>query len=191
MKIRLHSAREFADVMKALLPPGPAWQWPQGGFGDRMLLGVAEELRRGEIAAQGVLDRAIRQHAPTMGSWHIDQYRRVAQEAIANVAEKLPRRAAAVGGHIGQRLWSHRAAASAFHLDLVQVDHLIGPARIGSKIGDRLWGARSRYIVRVRYFSSVVDPAVLWKTLSEFKQSHVFLWFEDITGAGGFYHASN
>jgi hypothetical protein len=31
----------------------------------------------------------------------------------------------------------------------------------------------------------VVDPKVLWDALAEFKQAHVFLWFEDITGSGG------
>ena len=57
----------------------------------------------------------------------------------------------------------------------------------GSRIGDRLWGSRGRYVLRVRYYRSVVNPAVLWEALSAFQQSHVFLWFEDISGVGGSY----
>ncbi|MBO9538772.1 hypothetical protein [Herbaspirillum sp.] len=191
MKITIHTDREFADAIKALLPPGAAWKWPEGGFGDDMLLGAAQEMVRIDEAAQVVLDNAVSKHAPKVDNWHIDEYRRVAKEAIAGVSETKPRRPAAIGGHIGDRLWSHEAPAQDFDVDLVKIDHLFGPARIGSKIGDAMWGTRSRYIIRVRYYSSVVNPAVLWKALSEFKQSHVFLWFEDITGAGGFYHASN
>jgi hypothetical protein len=67
----------------------------------------------------------------------------------------------------------------------VQVDHLVGPFRVGSHAGERLWGHRSRYVLRVRYYRSVVDPKVLWDALMAFKQAHVFLWFEDITGVGG------
>jgi hypothetical protein len=37
----------------------------------------------------------------------------------------------------------------------------------------------------VRYYRSVVDPKVLWDALVAFRQAHVFLWFEDITGDGG------
>ena len=191
MKIVIHTAREFADVLQALLPHGAAWQWPEGSFGDKLLLAVSEEMVRIDETTQAVLDSAVSKHVPKVGSWHIDEYRRVAREAIDGVSESRPRRPAAIGRHIGDRLWSHDAAAHDFDVPLVQVDQLVGPACIGSKIGDRMWGTRSRYIIRVRYYSSVVDPAVLWKALFEFKQSHVYLWFEDITAAGGYYNASN
>jgi len=189
MKITAHTPREFADAIRALLPPGAAWEWPEGGLGDGMLRGTAEELARVEASAQQVLDNAIDTHRPKSSSWHISEYRRIAQEALAanGIGETLPRRPAAIGSRIGDRLWSHAAPDLTFPVDLVRVDHLLGPARIGSRIGDQLWGSRSRYILRVRYYRSVVDPAVLWAALAEFQQSHVFLWFEDITGAGGKY----
>ncbi len=187
MKTVAHTPREIADAIKSILPPGDAWVWPEGGFGDGLLLGTAVELSRVEGGVQQVLDRAIELHRPKTSSWHISEYRRVAQEALGGLAETMPRRAAAIGGRIGDRLWSHAAPALTFPVDLVRVDHLVGPARIGSRIGDRLWGHRSRYVLRVRYYRSVVNPAVLWAALSAFQQSHVFLWFEDITGVGGSY----
>ncbi|WP_435626992.1 hypothetical protein [Candidatus Ferrigenium straubiae] len=69
----------------------------------------------------------------------------------------------------------------------MQVDHLLGPFRAGSKAGQQLWGTRSRYVLRVRYYRSVVNPRPLWDALNAFKQAHVRLWFEDITGTGGSY----
>lgn len=109
----------------------------------------------------------------------------MANEAIAGVTEAMPRTMFGVGSHVGARLWSVAAPGLTFPVDLVQVDHLIRPLRAGSVVGDRCWGHRSRYILRVRYYRSVVDPEVLWNALADFKQSHVFLWFEDITGIGG------
>lgn len=185
MKIVTHSVAEFADAQKALLPPGAAWDWPAGGLGHDLLLGMAEELARVEAATQAVLDNAIETHRPKISSWHISEYRRVANEAIAGVTEAMPRTMFGVGSHVGARLWSVAAPGLTFPVDLVQVDHLIRPLRAGSHVGDRCWGHRSRYILRVRYYRSVVDPEVLWNALADFKQSHVFLWFEDITGIGG------
>lgn len=187
MKVKTHTTREFADALKALLPPGAAWEWPEGGLGDAMLLGTAEELVRVEAAAQAVLDNAIETHRPKTSSWHISEYRRVAEEALGGLAETMPRRPFSIGSRIGARLWSAAAPGLTFPVALVQVDHLFGPARVGSRIGDRLWGPRSRYILRVRYYRSLVDPKVLWDALSAFQQSHVYLWFEDITGVGGSY----
>lgn len=185
MKVEVHAPRQFADSIKALLPPGAAWDWPEGGLGDALLLGTAQELARVEAETQGVLDAAIEMHRPKNSSWHISQYRRVANEAIAGVTETMPRRPFAVGSTVGQRLWSHAAPELIFPVDLVQVDHLVGPFRVGSRVGERLWGTRSRYVLRVRYYRSVVDPRLLWEALMDFKQAHVFLWFEDITGIGG------
>lgn len=191
MKITAHIPREFADAIKALLPPGAAWEWPEGGLGDGMLLGTAEELARIEAAAQQVLDNAIETHRPKSSSWHISEYQRVAEESLGGLVETMPRRPCAIGSKVGARLWSHAAPGLTFPIDLVRVEHLLGPARVGnghgSRIGDRLWGSRGRYVLRVRYYRSVVNPAVLWEALSAFQQAHVFLWFEDISGVGGSY----
>ncbi len=191
MKVTAHTPREFADALKALLPPGAAWEWPEGGLGDGMLLGTAEELARIEAAAQEVLDNAIETHRPKTSSWHITAYQRVAEEALGSLTETMPRCPFSIGSKVGQRLWSQAAPDLTFPIDLVRVEHLLGPARVGngngSRIGDRLWGSRGRYVLRVRYYRSVVNPAVLWEALSAFQQSHVFLWFEDISGVGGSY----
>ncbi|MDR2195577.1 MAG: hypothetical protein LBE50_03085 [Gallionellaceae bacterium] len=158
MKVALHTARQYADVMREdkLLPPGKAWDWRKDGFGDTMLVGTGEELARLEIDAKVVLDAAVDAHRPAISSWHINEYRRVANEAAGGIAG-------------------------------VQVDHLLGPFRVGSHAGDGLWGHRSRYIMRVRYNGLIVNAVALWEALAAFKQSHVYLWFEDTTGTGGFY----
>lgn len=187
MQIPGHTPREFVDALKALLPPGAAWDWAEDTLGDDILLGSSEELARIDSAVQLVVDAAIEGHRPKFGNWHIDEYRRVAGQAIAGRVETFPRRAAAIGGHIGDRLWSHAAPQETFPIDLLRVEHLIGPARMGSHIGDGLWSHRSRYIIRVRYYRSIVDPKPLWDALTAFKQAHVFLWFEDISGVGGQY----
>lgn len=184
MKLPVHTATDYADAQRALLPPGAAFDWPQGGFGDKLLKGMGEELARLGTGAQQVLDTAIEQHRPKYSNWHISEYRRIAQEAIAGVVE-APRKKACIGSKIGNRLWS--AAVPAFPVDLLRVDHLVGPARVGSHIGDRAWSTRGRYVLRVRYYSSVVNPKLVLDALWAFKQAHVYLWFEDITGAGGSY----
>lgn len=183
MQITSYIASDYADAQRALLPPGAAFDWPQGGTGDALLNGMGAELARIGAGAQQALDNAIESHRPRHGSWHVSAYLGVAQEAIAGVAET--RRTFAVGSKVGDRLWS--AAAPNFTVPLVLVDHLVGPFRVGSKAGDRLWSTRSRYILRVRYYRSVVDPKRLWDALMAFKQAHVVLWFEDITGVGGYY----
>ncbi len=185
MQLVSHTATDYAGAQRGLLPPGAAWDWPQGGFGDALLTGMGAELARIGEGAQQVLDTAIEQHRPKYSNWHISEYRRIAQEAIAGVAETLPRKKACIGSKIGDRLWS--AAVPDFPIDLLHVDHLVGPARIGSKIGDRMWTTRGRYVLQVRYYSSVVDPKPIWDALWVFKQAHVYLCFEDITGAGGSY----
>ncbi len=186
MKIKLHTVEEFAIAQQNLLPPGAAWNWPAGGLGHDLLLGMAAELARVEAATQVVLDNAIETHRPKISSWHISEYRRVANAAIAGVTEAMPRKMLAVGSHVGDRCWSVAGPSTTFPVDLVQVDHLVTrPLRVGSHVGDRCWGHRGRYILRVRYYRSVVDPKVLWNALADFKQAHVFLWFEDITGSGG------
>ena len=175
MRINPHSARDYADALAALLPPGAAWVWPVGGLGDSVLLSTAAELSRIDAETQAVLDTAIETHRPKTSSWHISEYRRIAAESLGGLIETMPRRAAAIGGHVGDRCWSHDAPTTVFPVALVQVDHLIRPGRIGGHIGDRCWGHRSRYVLRVRYYRSVVAPSVLWAALSEFQQAHVFL----------------
>lgn len=187
MQLTPHTSTDYADAQRALLPPGAAFDWPQGGFGYTLLKGMGEELARIDAAAQTVLDSSIEKHRPKYGNWHISEYRRIAAEAIAGVVETMPRRAFAVGSKVGDRLWSSAAPGLNFPVPLVQVDHLVGPFRVGSHAGDRLWGTRGRYVLQVRYYRSVVDPKPLWDALNAFKQAHVRLWFEDITGTGGIY----
>lgn len=185
MKLTPHSSTDYADAQRALLPPGAAFDWPQGGFGDTLLKGMGEELARIDAAAQTVLDSAIEKHRPKYGSWHISEYRRIANEALAGLTEAMPRSAFAVGSRVGDRVWSSAAPGLTFPVDLVRVDHLLGPFRVGRRVGDRLWSVCGRYVLRVRYYRSVVNPQVIWEALVAFKQAHVYLWFEDITGVGG------
>jgi hypothetical protein len=187
MQIKNHSPREFADALHALLPPGVAWEWPKNGTGDHLLLGTAQELARVDGVSQNVLDAAIELHRPKHTSWHISEYRRIANEAIAGVMETMPRRTFSVGSKVGERLWSRAAPRSTFPVDLVKIDHLLQPFRVGSHAGESLWAENKRYMLRVRYFRTVVDPKLLWDALMAFKQAHVFLWFQDITGVGGDY----
>lgn len=186
MKLPQYDAGQYAAALQALLPPGQAWQWPAGGLGDAMLQGTAQELARVGAHGQQVLDAAIEAHRPKASSWHIDEYRRVATEALGDLQEPA-RRAFTVGSKAGQRLWSQAGAALTFPIDLVQVSHLVGPMRVGSQVGKRLWGPRGRYVLLVRYYRTVVDPQVLWEALDAFRQAHVYLWFEDISGVGGSY----
>ena len=193
MQVAKHSPADYAAATAALLPPGAAWQWPVGGTGAALLQATGQELARVDSAVQGVLNRAVDVHRPAGGSWHISAYRAVAAAAVAGVIETMPRKTAVIGSRIGVRLWGHDAARHNFYLDLLHVDHLAQrSARIGSRIGDKLWSNRSRYFLRVQYYSSVVRPQPIWDALTDFKQAHVRLWFEDITGSGGVIsHASD
>ncbi len=191
MNVPIHTARDYSEALQALMPPGSAWEWAPGGFGSALSSGLAQELARVESARPAVLDRSVETHRPGVSSWSLSAYRALAAAALAGVVETLPRKPVAIGSRIGVRLWSHLAPVRTFPVPLVQVDHLVGPARVGnghgSRMGDRLWGSRGRYVLRVRYYRSVVNPAVLWAALADFKQAQVFLWFEDITGVGGSY----
>jgi hypothetical protein len=198
MKLARHPAPDYTRILRALLPPGAAWDWADGGLGRAMLHGTARELARLDAALPPVLEIAAETHWPRFSGWHIGEYQRVADEALAaaGVAETLPRKTFAVGSHVGERLWSSAAPQADFPVPLVQILHRVGPLATGRHPGDgsgrdaaaRCWSApRSRYVLIVRYYRSVVDPALLWRALDEFKQSHVFLWFEDITGTGGRY----
>lgn len=189
MQLKPYTASQFAEANKALLPPGAAWQWPAGGFGDALIQAQSQEFARLNAEIQGVIDYATVTHQPAQANWHIDEYRRVANAALNGLTETMPRKAAVIGSKIGNRLWSINAPTRNFAVALLKIDHLVGPARIGSKIGNSLWGNRARYVLRVRYYRSVVNPQLIWDALNDFKQAHVFLWFEDITGVGGSYYA--
>lgn len=182
-----HDARDYADALLALLPPGEAWDWPRGGFGDRLMLTCAAEFARLDSQRQPVLDRAVAVHQPAYSDYTLAAYRAVAAAAVAGISETMPRRPLAVGSHVGDRCWSAAAPDTTFPVDLVRVDHLVGPLRVGSHVGDRCWSTRARYVLRVRYYRSVVDPAPLYAALSAFRQAHVWMWLEDITGVGGIY----
>lgn len=186
MQVAKHSAADYAAATAALLPPGAAWQWPAGGAGDALLQATAQELARLDQSIQPVLDRAVAVHQPAVHSWHISAYRAVAAAAVAGIAETLPRKPLAAGFLVGDRCWDHDAPGQDFPVDLVQVDHLLTqPLAAGFRSGDRCWDSRGRYVLRVRYYRSVVDPKPLFDVLATFKQSHVYLWFEDITGSAG------
>lgn len=185
MKVNSYNAQDYKGALQNLLPPGAAWEWPVGSLGESMLLSTAREFARIDAEIPGVLDHAIETHRPAVTRWHIDDYRRVGFAAIEGVSETLPRKTFAVGSRVGDRLWSAAAPGLDFLIPLLQIDHLVGPFRVGSKAGENLWGTRSRYILRVRYFRTVVNPKPVWDALRAFKQAHVYLWFEDITGVGG------
>ncbi len=187
MQLIKHTARQFADAMLALLPPGDAWKWTESGFGDYLMMAFAQEPYRLESDLQMVMDRAIELHKPAQSNWHIDAYRAVALKALqdAGVVESIPRKPFTAGSKAGDRLFSANVNSTQFNVPLVQIDHLVGPFRAGSKAGDRLYSARSRFILRVRYYKTVVNPDIIFNALAAFKQAHVYLWFEDITGVGG------
>lgn len=45
MQIKPYTASDYADAQRALLPPGAAFDWPAGGFGDALLTGMGGSLR--------------------------------------------------------------------------------------------------------------------------------------------------
>jgi len=187
MKLPLHTIRQFANAMLALLPPGAAWRWAVDGFGDRIFQAVAVEFTRIELIIQQVLDRSITLHTPSQSLYTLAEYQRVADEAAAQFVEPLPRQASRTGRmRTGQRLWSSSAEGSSWPIAKVKVAHLRGPFVTGrSKTGQRLMSARSRFVLHVFYYHGVVNPDVIAAALQEFKQAHVALFFEDITGIAG------
>lgn len=186
MLVPAHTVREFANALKALLPVGAAWQWPINGLGDRIMLALAIELARFESFIQGVLDNAITTHQPATSLFTLAEYRRVANEALGNTQETMPRVSTRAGRvQAGQRLWSAAAEASTFNIDLLHVDLMYPSQTDVSQAGHRLYGERIRYALRVRYYDTVVNTATIATALQAFKQAHVALWFEDITSRAG------
>lgn len=155
MKLQTHSARDFADAIQDLLPPGQAWEWPVGGFGDTVLLGAGQEFSRIDANVQSVLDSAIELHRPTAGNWHLREYERVGRAAIADIQATMP------------------------GVELLRFEHLIKPFCVGAKVGAKVWSSRARYILKVYYSAAFIDPADgLFAALNAFKQAHVYLWME-------------
>jgi hypothetical protein len=182
MQLEQHSAADFANALRALMPPGAAWEWGQGGLGAALMGGPAIELARVDAQAQPLLDAAVDLHRPKAGSWRLVDYQAVAQASQAGVVEALPRKAFAVGSGAGQRLWSGAGAGFAVATHAVDACRPFGA---GSAAGTRLWGARGRYALLVRYYATVSDLDALRAALALFKQGHMVLFFVDITGNGG------
>lgn len=155
MKLQTHTVDDYLKALQALLPPGNAWAWPEGGTGVAMLRGTAFELSRLDAAVQELLDEAIRVHKPVLGSWSLADYQRVAQASQVSAPGSV-----------------------------VTVSRPM-PFVAGCKVGTRLWGPRSRYVLLVRYDKTVADVARLWSDLMAFKQAHVGLIFIDVTGSSG------
>ena len=182
MQVTPHSTNEFAQALDALLPPGDAWRWPEGGTGYSLLLAMAQEPARLEAQVQAVLDDAIAAHRVAAGSWRLVDYQRVADASQAGVTEVVPRAAFVAGSPAGARLWSD--AGAMFAVSKAKVE-MCRPFAAGSPAGARLWGERARYALLVSYYASVADLAALRAALVAFKQARIYLFFIDITGTGG------
>lgn len=185
MQLEQHSAADFAEAIKALMPPGVVWEWGQGassGLGEALMTGPAQELARVDAQVNPLLKAAVDLHRPKALSWRLLDYRAVADLSQAGVTEAMPRRAFVAGSGAGQRLWS--AAQASFAVRTHRVD-ACRPFAAGSPAGARLWGERARYALLVSYYATVADLAALREALATFKQAHMVLFFIDITGDGG------
>lgn len=190
MRVTRHTQPAYASAIRALMPPGDAWQWPTsaegGGLGAALIEAPAYELARIDAEVQALLDAHVEMHRPKDMSWRLIDYRAVAalsQEGVVE-AQRLP---FVAGSAAGARLWS--ASPATFSVDLVRVD-TCRPFSAGSAAGDRLWGPAARYWLLVSYYATVADLDALVSALSDFKQAHMHLFFLDITGdGGGVFHA--
>jgi len=186
MRLNRYTARQFADAHEELRPPGAAWRWPTGGFGDSLTLAQSQEFARLDVEMQALIDYAATVHKPATMIWHIDEYRSIANASLNGLTETMPRFSSRASlAKAGQRLWSAVAASNTFNIDLLQVD-LIYPSLANlSRAGQRLYAERVRYALRVRYYDTVVNQTTIAAALQAFKQAHVALWFEDITHRAG------
>ncbi|WP_180131845.1 hypothetical protein [Rhodoferax sp. BLA1] len=182
MRVDLHTAADFAQALRALLPPGEAWDWPAGGMGDQLLRGTAVELARVDAQVPIALDAAVELHRPVSNSWRLVDYQRVADASQAGITEALPRKPFVAGSGSGQRLWS--GVPGTFAVSLTKLS-FAKPFVAGSGAGQQLWGPRARHVLVVQYYKTVADVQALWDALMAFKQAHVYLLFMDITGSGG------
>lgn len=185
MQLEQHSATDFAEAIRALMPPGVVWEWGQGaasGLGEALMAGPAQELARVDAEVNPMLDTAVQLHKPKALSWRLVDYRAVADASQAGVTEQVPRAAFVAGSSAGARLWTGAGAAFAVPTHAVDVCR---PFVAGSPTGARMWGARARYALLVSYYATVADLAALREALSAFKQAHMVLFYIDITQSGG------
>jgi hypothetical protein len=157
MQLTAHTSDEFLQALKALLPPGDAWQWPDGGTGHALLLGTAQEPVRLEAQVQTVLDDAIAAHRVAAGSWRLVDYQTVASTSQSGVAQQA-----------------------------VSVSRP-SPLAAGFKTGRRVWGPRARYVLLVSFLSTTVNAQALWDALIAFKLAHIFIWMVDASGQWSWY----
>ena len=171
----IHSARQYADALKALLPPGAAWNWPVGGAGDALVLATAQELARVDVGAQAVMDQAILLHVPGRQDYTLSGYQAVADAAT----HIIPRKPAAVGCTVGYRCWSNAAPVSVSPAPVVSLSDQVKPLAIGGAVGDLAWSSVSPYYLIVSFDYSVINEATVVTALLAFKQAHVFLYVVD------------
>lgn len=182
--LRTYDAREYADAMHSLLPPGQAWSWEKGGFGDTLMRGVAQELARIDAAKNDILNAAIKLHQPHYTSWRLSDYQAVADSVVANIQETLPRQPFVAGSVAGDRLWELAEHAEQVTVRLVRCEHLVGPFIAGEAVsGNRL--CSTPYMLLVWYYASAVDPYAIRDALLNFAQGHVSVYMIDVTGCGG------
>lgn len=182
--LRIYGAREYADATHSLLPPGQAWNWDEGGFGDTLMLGVAQELARIDAAKNGILNAAIELHRPHYMSWRLSDYQAVADTVVAIIQEALPREPFVAGSVAGDRLWEPAEPGEQVPVRLVRCEHLVGPFITGEAVsGNRL--CSTPYMLLVWYYASVVDPYAIRDALLDFAQGHVSVYMIDVTGWGG------
>ena len=158
-----YSVRQYANAMHALLPQGLAWQWPVGGFGDGLVLATARELARIGADAELVLLDAINLHRPGRIGFLLSDYQAVADAATRHIQ----RQPLAAGFGAGDNAWS---SAPIFPLlAQVVVEPSPSPLAAGFGAGALAWSPASRYYLRVSFDRS----------LSDFKQAHVYLFVID------------
>ena len=147
MQLDQYTANDYLEALRALLPPGEAWQWPSGGMGASMLLATAQELERVGAQVHGVFDLSIERHKILATRYADSDYLRVAQgsQVMAQGKESI---------------------------SLSRVS----PLTTGFKSGSKCWSGRAKFIMVVSYDAAVVNADALWNALLSFKQAHIFIW---------------
>ena len=204
MRVTWHQQPAYAAAIRALMPPGQAWDWPDAAdvagawppfllpgsdtwrwpltLGGELLDSPAYELARVDAEVQPLLDAQIEWHRPKVLSWRLVDYRAVAALSQDDVAEPIRRSFVAGGSAAGQRLWAQPKAV--MPVEVARVDPC-RPFAAGSAAGERLWGSEARYVLQVRYYAGVARVSALVDALANFRQAHMQLFFVDITGDGG------
>jgi hypothetical protein len=148
MQLEQYTADDYLEALRALLPPGEAWQWPTGCVGASMLLATAQELERVGAQVQGVFDLSIERHKMLATRWADADYLRVAQ---------------------GSQVMTQAKESIALSR--------VAPLTAGFKSGSECWSSRAKFILVVSYDAAVVSADALWDALLAFKQAHTFIWF--------------